>query len=133
MVLNEKVLVLPETPGFVIFVNTKLFAPATDEVPVLRVTVTTWLETETVKVPSIPEGVPVTAVAAPELKVNPAGNVTTILPLEGIALDVVKATVTLPAAPATRDTKVMLVDERLPAVIVTAAAVPSSILTSLAS
>ena len=80
--------------------------------------------------PSIPEG-ELVAVVPPELNVKPEGKVTTILPSAGIALIVVKATVTLPAVPATRLAGVTLVEVGTPAVIVTAAtAASSSILTS---
>ena len=69
----------------------------------------------------MPDGVPVTAVEPPELKANPDGNVTTILPSAGVALAVVNETVTLPTTPAVRLAGVTVVEARAPAVMVTAA------------
>ena len=116
VVLIWKVPDKPEIVGFVILLKTKLFALDADCVPPLRVNVTIWPETEALKLPS--RFVKLLAAVLPML--NPEGNVTTILPSKGIALDVVNETVAFPSAPATNETGVTLVDERAPAVMVIA-------------
>ena len=90
------------------FVKIMDLAPAEDDVPVLLVMVAVRLFTDTEKLPSIPVGVPDMAVVPPELKVNPDGNVTIILPLLGMGFNVVKAAVTLPLVPTTSDAGVTL-------------------------
>ena len=99
-----------------ILLRIKLLGPA-DETAV-KVRVATF--PAVVSVPASPVKL-LTAVEAPEFKVKPAGKVTSTFPPFGMALVVVKATVTLLTAPAfkeagTTDAKVMA-----PAVMVTPA------------
>src|SRR3989338_1294287 len=112
-----KVPVAPVTDGLVMLLKVKLLAPATALVPSDRVTVTLCPKTPAVSVPSSPLGL--LTPTAP--KTNPAGNVTTILPVIGMALDAVKDTAALHAAPTLKEAGVTDAKVRAPAVIVTPA------------
>jgi hypothetical protein len=109
--------------GFCIFERTKLFAPAVESVPPVRVKVIIFDATETESDPSRPDRLEA-AVLHPELNVNPeprdVGNVTTTLPSAGSVFVVVKDTVTFHAASVKREAGWTLVDEREPAEYVSA-------------
>src|SRR3990167_1330742 len=115
VVLIWKVPVVPVTDGLVTLLKVKLLAPATALVPPDRVTVTLDPETLGVSVPSSPLGL--LTLTAPNT--NPAGNVTTIFPVLGTALEVVKDTAALPVTPALKETGITDAGVSAPEIIVT--------------
>jgi len=74
--------------------------------------------TATENEPSIPDGVPDIAVAAPDESVKPVGNVTMTLPSAGMGFTVVKFTVTLPVAADMVDAGTTLVEVSAPPVAI---------------
>ena len=95
------VLVTPPAVGFFMLVSISDLAPDEDMVPVPSlVMVAVKVSVVTEKPPSIPEGVPDTAVALPELNSKPDGKVTMILPSFGSWFTVVKDMVADSTVPA---------------------------------
>ena len=112
-----KVPVVPVTDGLVIALKVKLLAPTEALVPPERVTVTLDPETLGVSVPSKLLGL-LTATAP---NTNPAGNVTTIFPVLGMVLEVVKDTTALPVTPAVKEAGITDAGASAPEVMVTPA------------
>jgi hypothetical protein len=115
----------PAVTGFLMLLRLTVSAVVALAPPAV-VIVTIWPLTDAVTAPARKPELAVTAVAPPESRANPAGNVTFTLPPAGIALTVVNAATAVPTLPGTRLAGVTLVDVSVPtaAAIVFAGAVP---------